>query len=97
MQVGVSVEARQRHCKRARVRVVPPGTVELRAVPRYVFQATVVQRAIEELVAPDGWMHLPETNHVPTKPEQIGVRVHQSPVEPADLVILAICVVVTSL
>src|SRR5271169_749090 len=97
MQVGVSVETRQRHCKRARVRVVPSGTVELGAVPRYVLQAAFVQRAIEELVAPDGWMHLPETNHVPTKSEQVGARVHQSPVEPADLVILAIGVVVAFL
>src|SRR5271167_4906021 len=97
MQVGVSVETRQRHCKRARVRVVPSGTVELRAVPRYVLQAAFVQRAIEELAAPDGWMHLPETNHVLTKPEQIGAIVHESPVEPADLVVLAICVVVTFL
>src|SRR3974390_254150 len=97
MQVGVSVEARQGHRKSARVRVVPPWTVEGRAVPRYVLQAAFVQRAIEELVAPDRWMHLPETNHVSTESEQVGVPVHQSPVEPADLVILAICVVVTLL
>src|SRR5271165_4858476 len=42
-------------------------------------------------------MHLAETGHAPTKPEQVGVLVHQSPIEPADLVILAIGVVVTFL
>src|SRR5208282_3102083 len=42
-------------------------------------------------------MHLPETNQAPTEEKQVRVLVHKSPIEPADLVILTICVVVTFL
>src|SRR5271157_658516 len=42
-------------------------------------------------------MHHPETDHAPAKAEQVGVLVHECPIEPADLVILAVCVVVAFL
>ena len=81
----------------ARGRIVPTGTIEFCAVPRHVLQAALVHRTVEELVEPHRFVHFPETDHFLPKPEQVRVFIHERPVKPADLVVLAIDVIVAIL
>ena len=69
-----------------------------RTVPadvRPTFFAT--RRTSEKRIAPQSWLVLAELDQISAKPDHLFILLHRRPVQPTDLVVLAISVVVAML
>src|SRR5436305_8582005 len=66
-------------------------------MPAYVWQSTLIYLTGKEAVTLQARMALAERNHLFEEAEQIMILFHEMPIEPTDLIILAVGVVVSLL
>src|SRR5215472_74038 len=97
MDVGHPVETTKGVCQTAGVGIVPSRVIEPDAVPDNVQQTALVHLPFEEAAGTPG----PEIGacgdeQLPESQERV-VFFHETPVEPADLIVLAVSVVVAAL
>ena len=93
----VERESAEREGEHPRLRIVPAGTEQAAAVPRDVGQPALVDLAGEERGAPDRRLRLAEGDQLAGEPDEVRVLLGAGPVEPGDLVVLAVGVVVAVL
>src|SRR5260370_31092084 len=84
-------------CQPARVGIIPAGTVQLAPMPVDIFLPLCIRFAGKETSTTQVNMVPAERNYVFEEPEQPLILLHQLPIEPANLVILAISIVVSLL
>src|SRR5438093_1127030 len=91
----------EKNTETARVLLLPLLVSHLAAVgrePENVFNACAANgSSLKETAAPKRWVILAQRDYPPREIEQVSVCRRQLPVDPTDLVILAISIVVTVL
>ena len=97
VNIRIARETRQRDAQGAPIGIVPSRAVELRSMPGNIHQAAIVPRARKELPSMQRGMPLAELDHTFPEAVQIAVLVHERPIEPTGLVVLAVGVVVAVL
>src|SRR5262249_37829153 len=93
----VTVEPCQCNAQGAAIGVVPSRTVELRSMPGNFRQAAFVPNACKELSSMQRRMPLPKLDHAFPEAVQFLVFFDQRPIEPTDLVVLTVGIVVALL
>ena len=97
-EVGVLLGAVELDADRAELGVVPGGGVEVRALPQDVGDAVAVAVLAEkELPPPEDRAATGECDGGPDEVQDVGVALRLAPVEPRQLVVLAVRVVVAAL
>src|SRR5215472_2822731 len=82
----------------AEIDVMPGGRRKPWAIPRNVWNATAGDRTTrEEVAAGEAWVATSKCDELPRKAKYLAIGLDKSPVEPRDLVVLAVRVVVAAL
>src|SRR5215469_6780982 len=90
VEVGITVKAAHREGQDRGIGIVPARAVQTAPVPGDVGQPTLVLLARKEAAALQERMALAQDNHLLEEVEHLPVLLRKIPVEPADLVILAV-------
>src|SRR5579863_9322777 len=86
-----------RERQRSRGGIVPARTIQMAPMPFYILQTTSIHFTIEEPAAMQDRVISAKVNHHAKETEEVLMLLYQIPVEPVDLVILAIRIIVALL
>src|SRR5690242_20580046 len=79
------------------MRIMPVWTEEVAAVPVDISQSMLIGAPSKKVFTAQIGMSLTECKHQLEEPQELPVLLDQLPIEPTDLVVLTICIVIALL